>query len=153
MKRGRSTNSNAVEMSKPTHLLDTSALLAHYFDEPGAAEVDAIWQDSACVTVLCPLSVAELRSRLRVVTIKGPEIERAYDLYVNELTRCLPLDRPVAELADKLRVLSSRRVPLVDACIAATAAHHDCLLVHRDPHLDSLETAGVRMLRLPDKSR
>lgn len=138
-------------MSKPTHLLDTSALLAHYFDEPGAAEVDALWQDSAAKTVLCVLSVAELRSRLRAVTTNAPEIERAFDLYVNELTRCLPIDRRVAELADRLRVLSPRRVPLVDACIAATAAHHACLLVHRDPHLDSLESAGVRMLRLPDK--
>ena len=86
-------------MPKPTHLLDTSALLAHYFDEPGAAEVDAIWQDSANDTVLCVLSIAELRSRLRTVTSNAPEVEKAYHLYVKELTRCLPIDRPVAELA------------------------------------------------------
>lgn len=31
-------------MASVTHILDTSAILAHYFDEPGAAEVDAIWR-------------------------------------------------------------------------------------------------------------
>lgn len=134
-----------------SHLLDTSALLAHYFDEAGAAEVDAIWQDSTSRPAICVLTLAELRSRLQIEVESIRETDRVYDLYANHLTASVPVDRRAAELASRLREEAGHRLPLVDACIAACARLHDCLLVHRDPHLDQLEGSGVRLLRLADK--
>lgn len=139
------------EVSGYSHLLDTSALLAHYFDEPGAAEVDAIWQDPASRPAVCVLTLAELRSRLRIEVVSIQEIDRVYDLYANHLTASVPVDRRTAEAAARLRAEARDRLPLVDACIAACARLHDCLLVHRDPHMDQLEGSGLRMIRLADK--
>lgn len=134
-----------------SHLLDTSALLAHYFDEPGAAEVDAIWQNSASRPAICILTLAELRTRLRIEVASAEEARRVYDLYANQLTASVPIDRQTAELAARMREDARGRLPLVDACIAACARLHDCPLVHRDPHLDQLEASGQRMIRLADK--
>ena len=140
-------------MASYTHLLDTSALLAHYFDEEGAEEVDAIWQDPANKPVICVLSIAELRTRLLAEVSSVEEVERVYDLYVNELTASVPVDRTVAEEASRLRESTQRRLPLVDACIAGCAKLHGCLLVHRDPHMDQLPKSAVLQMRLPDRNR
>ncbi len=134
-----------------THLLDTSAILAHYFDEPGAAEVDAIWQQPGNRAAICALTIPELRTRLDEELADASEAERAFDLYVNQLTACLPVDRATAHEAMRLRRVSPTRLPLVDACIAGCAKRHDCILVHRDPHMDRLPAKSVRRLRLPDK--
>lgn len=139
-------------MARITHLLDTSALLAHYFDEPGAAEVDAIWQESDNKPAICVLSVPELKTRLREEVDDADEADRAFDLYVNQLTSSVSVDRAVADEAARLRELSPARLPLVDACIAGCASQHGCILVHRDPHLDALSAEAVRQLRLPDKA-
>lgn len=138
-------------MAAITHLLDTSALLAHYFDEPGAGEVDAIWQDPSNQPAICVLTIAELRARLIAEVRSLAESERALGLYVDELTSSVPVDRAVAEEAARLRAAATGRLPLVDACIAACASRHECLLVHRDPHLDRLPKRIAR-LRLPDRS-
>ena len=139
-------------MAIVTHLLDTSALLAHYFDEAGAAEVDAIWQEPSNHPGICVLTIAELRGRLGIEIAAADEIERVVDLYVNELTSDVPVDRRVAEEAARLREASGRRLPLVDACIAACARLHDSVLVHRDPHFDELSAVDLDQLRLPDRS-
>jgi predicted nucleic acid-binding protein len=135
-----------------THLLDTSALLAHYFDEAGAAEVDAIWQEPSHNPAICVLTITELRGRLAIEVGSADEIERVLDLYVNQLTSEAPVDRWVAEEAARLREASGGRLPLVDACIAACASRHGCVLVHRDPHFDRLPEESVARLRLPDRS-
>jgi predicted nucleic acid-binding protein len=138
-------------MARYTHLLDTSALLAHYFDEAGAAEVDAIWQDPANEPAICVLTIAELRSRLLVELSDREEVERVVDLYVDQLTTCLAVDRQIAEEAARLRERSRRRLPLVDACIAGSAKVHQCVLVHRDPHMDQISATDLAQLRLPDR--
>lgn len=141
----------AESMAKYTHLLDTSALLAHYFDESGAEEVDAIWRDSRNRPAICVLTVAELRTRLLVVLESRTEIEKTLDLYLNELTASMPVNREVAEGASHLRESVPGRLPLVDACIASCAVACGGVLVHRDPHMDQLSSAGVQQIRLPDR--
>ena len=136
-----------------THLLDTSALLAHYFDEAGATEVDAIWQDPSHRPVICVLTIAELRSRLGAEASSPDEAERVFDLYVNQLTASVPIDRSVAEEASRLRESTPKRLPLVDACIVSCAKLHNCILVHRDPHMDQLPESTVRQMRLPSLRR
>ncbi len=138
-------------MAAITHILDTSAILAHYFDEPGAAKVDAIWQDKNNKPAICALTVPELKTRLLMELGNQPEAIRAFGLYVDELTTSVPVDRAVADEAAALRESSPSRLPLVDACIAGCAKLHRCVLVHRDPHLAQLPKT-VRQLHLPDKA-
>ena len=47
-----------------THLLDTSALLAHYLAEPGATRVQALFEDTAVVAGTSILALFEFDLRL-----------------------------------------------------------------------------------------
>jgi len=136
-----------------THVLDTSAVLAHYFNEPGAEEVDRLWQDHRNEIGLCALSVTELQGRLRVLVTDAAEVERAMKLYTEEITTMLAVDYAVARRAADLRQAATLRVPLVDAVIAAAAGLASAVLVHRDPHYAALAAVpdAPRQLVLPDR--
>jgi hypothetical protein len=134
-----------------THVLDTSAILAHYFDEPGAELVERLWYDSANRIALCVLSMPELKGRLTVEVDDRQEVERAFRQYVDELTVTLTVDRRTAESAMLLRESADTRLPLIDAVIAGCAHVHSAVLVHRDPHLASIPRELVRQVVLPDK--
>ena len=134
-----------------THLLDTSALLAHYFDEAGAEEVESLWQALDHRIALCVITLPEFKSRLRHEIADLEEVEQAYRLYADHLTTQVPVDRQVAELAAEIRGVAASRVPLVDAIIAGCARHSDAVLVHRDPHMDAIPAGFVKQLRLPDR--
>ena len=118
-----------------THILDTSALLAHYFDEPGADEVEQIWRSGTARPAVCAITVAEMRSRLEEEIADRAEVSSALSAYLDELTTCVPVDRSVAEAATHIRATASERVPLIDALIAGCARCHDAILVHRDRHM------------------
>lgn len=97
------------------------------------------------------MSVPELRSRLAEESTDESEAAHIADIYLNELTDCLPLDRAVAELAWQLRAATAGRIPLVDALIAATARAAGAILVHRDPHMARIPRELVDQLVLPAK--
>ena len=132
-----------------THVLDTSALLAHYFDEPGADVVERLWSSRSERPAICAVTVTELKTRLRDELTDGVEAREAADAYLNELTVCLPVDRTVAELAWQLKESIGDRIPLVDALIAATARSAGAVLVHRDPHLGRIPREVVDQIVLP----
>ena len=48
-----------------TYLLDTSAWLAHVFNEPGADEVTALFEDSEATIVISALSILETLAQVR----------------------------------------------------------------------------------------
>jgi len=132
-----------------THVLDTSALLAHFFDEPGADVVAGIWASGSSLPGISAITVAELRIRLGKELAEDPEAEAAVDRYLSELTVCLPVDRAVAECAWQLRTATPHRLPLVDAIIAATARSVGAALVHRDPHLRAIPDGLLEQIELP----
>jgi predicted nucleic acid-binding protein len=136
-----------------THVLDTSALLAHYFDEPGADMVQRLWSSASGKPGICAVTVTELKTRLAEELVDEAEAQQALDAYLDELTVCLPVDRKVAELAWQVRESASRRIPLVDALIAATARAFDAVLVHRDPHLACIPGKVVGQVVLPGSER
>ncbi len=136
-------------MKTITHILDTSALLAHFFDEPGAEIVEGLWASGTATPGISVLTAAELRIRLGSELSDASEAEAAIGHYLNELTVNLPVDRAVAECAWQLRVAASRRIPLVDALIAATARSIGATLVHRDPHLRSIPEGLLSQVELP----
>ena len=134
-----------------THLLDTSALLAHYLDEPGAAQVEELWEDRGNRVAVCVLTLPELRARLDAIVTDRDEADQAYRLYTEELTTSLPVTREVATAAIELRGVAASRLPLTDAVIAACAKCDSAVLVHRDPHMAAIPTGVVAQLTLPDK--
>jgi len=136
-------------MSQVTHILDTSALLVHYFDEPGADVVEQLWATGSTRPGVSAVTVAELKRRLGEEVSDRGEALAAADAYLNELTVCLPVDRIVAESAWQLKEASAQRIPLVDALIAATARVTGAVLVHRDPHFQRIPRSVVDQVVLP----
>jgi len=135
-----------------THLLDTSALLAHYLDEPGAARVEELWKDRANRVAVCVLTLPELKTRLDAVLTDQDEADRAFRLYTEQLTVPVAVTREVALAAIELRELASGRLPLIDPVIAACAKRESAVLVHRDPHMTAIPAEIVQQLVLPEKT-
>lgn len=131
-------------------LLDSSAVLAFYFGEPGAERVRDILSDERTPVVLSALMAAELWSRLRA---EGAE-ERFEDgwRHLSELASAvLPVSLPVVLGSIALRRAATACLPHIDALIAATAAEHGAVLVHRDPHFSNIPADVLKQERLPDK--
>ena len=134
-----------------THVLDTSALLAHYLQEPGAADVNNLLAQGPEQAGISLITVVELRGRLSAVLDDSQEAERAFKLYTEILTTILPFTRETADWAMELRASTPARLPMVDALIAASAKQHGATLVHRDPHLAAIPGDLLPQLVLPPK--
>jgi predicted nucleic acid-binding protein len=134
-----------------THVLDTSAILAHYLSEPGAGDVNAILARGPEAAGISLIALVELRGRLAEVAANPQAAERAFKQYTETLTTVLPFSRETAEAAIDLRAATCPRLPLVDALIAASAKQHGAVLVHRDPHMATIPASRVCQLLLPPK--
>ena len=132
-----------------THLLDTSAILAHYLDESGADEVESLLAQGPSVVALAAPSWVELDTRLRELLPEVEVRENAFLQYTVNLTTLLPVDAESSLSAIRLRNAAPGRLPLVDALIAGVAHAAGLILVHRDPHFDTIP--GLKVLRLPSK--
>ena len=132
-----------------THLLDTSAWLAHVFDEPGAEEVTALFENSEATVGISVLSLLETHGRF---SARGQvdEYGEMVETYRRLFDRILPVDEAIVLRAIALRGVAAARVPAIDALIAATAAQHSASLVHRDPHLAGLSPQAVAQVVLGD---
>ena len=132
-----------------THLLDTSALLAHYLDEPGADQVENLLAQGPAVAALAAPSWVELDTRLRELVTDTKVRESVFEQYTCGLTTLVPVDSAACLAAIRLRAAAPARLPLADALIAGTADAAGLILVHRDPHFDTIP--GIKVLRLPGK--
>ncbi len=133
-----------------THLLDTSAILAHYFRENGGVEVNEILHSSSNIGISV-VSLVELKTRFVEACADPREIERAFRLYADEILHNIPVDRSIADIAIQIRAEVRPRIPLVDSLIAATAQINGAILVHRDPHFAAIPTDKLRQILLPAK--
>lgn len=135
-----------------THLLDTSAWIAHAFGEPGGDRVGGLFQDPRATIGLSVLSVLELWGRLKR---EGHEsaFRRDWPAYRTLFDELAAADLPVSLKAIELRRAATTRLPAIDALIAATAVVHGAILVHRDPHFETIPGRLLRQERLPDSGR
>lgn len=133
-----------------THLLDSSAWLAHLFGEPGVEQVNQLFGDSKATIFVSALSLPEVYGRLSELGQSG-RWEQVWTTYAALFEKVLAADQTVAEEAIRLRAATSQRLPTIDALIAATAVVHRLTLVHRDPHMAAISVAHLKQLRLPDK--
>ena len=132
-----------------THLLDTSAILAHFLDEPGADEVASLLARGPGSVALAAPSWVELDTRLGELMPGLEERHNVFRQYTVSLTTLMPVDAESCLAAIRLRSSASGRLPLADALIAGVAEAAGLILVHRDPHFDKIP--GLNVLRLPSK--
>lgn len=126
-----------------THVLDTSAWIAHLQREPGWKAVSEILAGPETAVGISVLSLVELHARLCSLGDEHKFSEVVED-YRELFAQIISVDETIALRAITLRQTAPARVPAIDALIAATAAHHDAVLVHRDPHFLALAGEAVR---------
>ncbi|MGZ8217633.1 PIN domain-containing protein [Methylomagnum sp.] len=133
------------------YLLDSSALFAHLFDEPGADDVRELFHNPQAIVELSAVSGLVLFAALNARGAAG-QFDNIWAQYRQMLDRIRPVDESVALKAVDLRRAARQRLPNGDALIAATAALANATLVHRDPHLLSIPAELLRQHALPEKS-
>ncbi|MGO8700686.1 MAG: type II toxin-antitoxin system VapC family toxin [Limisphaerales bacterium] len=134
-----------------THLLDTSALLAHYLAEPGATRVQALFEDSSVVAGTSILALFEFDLRLHQLGVD--DVTRATELnrYRTLLNEVVNVDEAIRSEALHLRIAATTRVSAMDILIAATASVRGATLIHRDPHFLVIPASGLKQEFLPPK--
>jgi len=138
-------------MGQVTHVLDTSALLAHAFQEPGWERVRDILCDDAAVLGLSAAVLFELQVRLheKGVLAQHPDAVAEYEALFDV---AIPVDNAVARAAFELKHHTPQRLPAIDALIAACAKIHDAVLVHRDPQVAQVPAHLLKQEVLPPKA-
>lgn len=133
-----------------THLLDSSAWLAHLFGEPGVDDVTLLFDDSKNEVSISALSIPEVYGRLKSMERQShwPEV---WEIYSELFFKVLPVDDVTAHQAVQLRAGTTGRLPTIDGLIAATALSCQLTLVHRDPHLSAISNPDLHQMQLPDK--
>jgi predicted nucleic acid-binding protein len=132
------------------YLLDTSAALAHAYQEPGYERVQALFHDGTAVLMLAAPSLLEMETSLTTRIRDDAQREALTEHYGGLLAQVVPVDRTAVLAAIALRNAATKRLPAVDAMIAGCAAANDAILVHRDPHFDAIPASRLKTLRLPD---
>jgi len=132
-----------------THVLDSSAVLAHYFNEPGADEVNSLFADNAAEVGMPAVSLLELKTQLNASVADAREVERAFRLYSGELLAAIPVTGEVAELADGILRNTDGRLTLTEAIAAAIARRDGAVLVHRNRQLARLPNSLLHQHALP----
>jgi predicted nucleic acid-binding protein len=115
------------------YVLDTSAVLALRGNEPGANRVEAILRAARGGRAKVLLSfMTRMELLYRIASDEGHEAAdvavRLLDATRAEWVSC---ESPILEEAARIKAAGGLSV--ADAWIAATATHHDAVLVHSDP--------------------
>jgi predicted nucleic acid-binding protein len=127
-------------------LLDTSAVLAHAYRENGAEIVAAtIAREEAWIA-----APTWLELRIHLATEEGgSEMLDEYRTLVRGIT---PVTVEVADAAFQLRQAVKRRIPSMDALVAASAIVRGFSLLHRDAHFAAIPQELLSHASLPPKS-
>ena len=133
-----------------THLLDSSAWLAHLFGEPGIDEVGSLFNDPNTKVFISALSIPEVFARLKSI---GKEMKwsEVWSVYSGLFSKVIAADETIAHLAVQLCAKTHERLPTIDGLIAATALAQRLTLVHCDPHLAAILDPELRQIQLPNK--
>ncbi|MEO6435866.1 MAG: PIN domain-containing protein [Tepidisphaeraceae bacterium] len=126
-------------------LLDTSAVLAYFFGEPGAERVREVLSDERTPVGMSVLTAAEFWGRLHAEGAEG-HFDDDWRKLTEIASDVIPVSLAVVFRAIELRRAATARLPYVDALIAATAAEYGAVLMHRDPHF-----AAIPVLLLPQE--
>jgi predicted nucleic acid-binding protein len=129
------------------YLFDSSALVAHALDLPGAAEMQTLIEDDSNDLFLSALSLFELAGVLKQQGA-ADKVSAYWEAY-RQCATVVPADADLARTAWEMREAIGRRIPLADAIIAASARTCQAILVHRDQHLAQIPESLIPQIRLP----
>lgn len=135
-----------------THLLDTSALLAHYLAEPGAERVQALFEDEAVSPGTSILTLFEFELRLHQLGLDAATRASELARYRELLDEVVDVNESVRARAIQLRTGATAHVAAMDVLIAATASAQGATLLHRDPHFSAIPENLLQQEILPPKS-
>ena len=135
------------------YVLDTSALLAHYLEEPGADQVSDLFGlpfDTVSVSVL---TVFEFEVRLVSEGVERAVQRQVWERYESLFAEVVPVTLGIAKSALLLRSQAKTRIATADCLIAATAVATNAVLVHRDAHFLALPEGMPNQLALAAKHK
>lgn len=130
-----------------THVLDTSAWIAHIQQEPGWELISDLLRSEKERVGISVLSLIELHGRLRSFG-REKEFEQVLEDYRDLFALIVPVDVAIALQGVALRQAATARIPAIDSLIAATAGNHDAILVHRDGHFLSIPETLLKQEKL-----
>ena len=128
-------------------VLDTSALLAFYFGEPGAERVEILIGDPGARICISALTVGEFWGRLRARGVEA-RFDEEWGQLKELLGEIIPVSPEIVLTSCALRSATRKRLPYIDALIAATAVVRGATLAHRDAHFDSIPAGLLRQTRV-----
>lgn len=128
-------------------VLDTSALLAFYFGEPGEGRVGALLGDAGARVCISALTVGEFWSRFRSRGVEA-RFDEEWGRVRELLGEIIPVSAEIVLISCALRSATRERLPYIDALIAATAVVRGATLAHRDAHFESIPAGLLRQTRV-----
>lgn len=120
--------------------------------EPGGERVATILDEPANVVGISALTLFEVDTAVLHRTGSQEVADRMVADIRQSVAAVVPVTEEVVQFARELRRAATARIATVDVTIAATAAHHGAILVHRDPHFASLPAGRPEQEALPEKS-
>lgn len=120
------------------YLLDTSALLVLYRNEPGADRVAACFGEPEHEFLICAISIAEFGRKLKELGVDAQEMENLLTTFLPMFSSVLATDENVARTSLRLIELIPVRLPLADSLIAAAAMTRSACLMHKDKHMAAI---------------
>jgi len=88
-----------------SRLLDTSALLAHFRNETGAEQVQALFEEEGAELLLCSLTLPEFARRICALGASLEETRNVVRRYRHIADEVVSVDANVAELAFNLIIM------------------------------------------------
>ncbi|MBX3734771.1 MAG: PIN domain-containing protein [Verrucomicrobiae bacterium] len=126
-----------------THLMDSSAFFAYFFNEPGRVRVEEILRNTTHSPGLSILTATEFWACLKRQG-NSAAFEQEWQEHRPLFDEVVPVDWAVTHQGILLREAVRTRLPAMDALIAATAVVRDAVLVHRDPHFLEIPPSLMR---------
>jgi predicted nucleic acid-binding protein len=139
-------------LSRAAHLLDASAILTFTDNEEGAGAVEELLKKAKKGETLVHISAMTAMELYYVSSGERGEDEADRLLL---FVRALPVTELSLESAlvmPAARFKARYKISVADAWIAATAAVHDLILVHKDPEFERI-SEEVSLMSLPYKSK
>lgn len=101
--------------------------------------------------IIASVSLAEFGRRLRELGATEAEVEEILSSYQLLFAEIVSVDTVVAKTAFVIGCRTARRLPLIDALIAAVAQVKVAVLVHRDEHMRPIPAELVRQQDLANE--
>ena len=132
------------------YVLDSTAFLALFEDEPGAETVQKLLESAKKGEIVIFTSFVSF-TEVFYITLQAKQEEEAKERI--KLMNVLAMMR--VESSQELGLIAGRlkstyRLSFADTWIAATAIFYDAILVHKDPEFEQLK-GKLEMLKLPYK--